>query len=42
MGTLTWADPAHGLGAVFLVQAICTNSSLSNRVRNVIGAAAGR
>ena len=42
MGTQTWVDRAHGLGAVFLVQAICTNSSLGHRVRNVIGAAAER
>ena len=42
MGTLTWTDPANALGAVFLVQAICTNSNLSQRVRNVVGAAASR
>ena len=42
MGTRTWVDRAHGLGVVFLVQAICTNSSLSNRVQNVVGAAAER
>lgn len=42
MGTLTWTDPVHGVGCVFLVQAICTQSSLSNRIRNVVGAAAER
>ena len=40
MGTQTWTDPANGIGCVFLVQAICTNSQLQNRVRNVVGAAA--
>ena len=39
MGTLTWTDPANGLGGVFLVQAICTNSHLQQRVRNVVSAA---
>jgi CubicO group peptidase (beta-lactamase class C family) len=42
MGTQTWIDPAHGLGCVFLVQAICVKSQLANRVRNVVGAAAER
>ena len=40
MGTLSWVDRAHGLGCVFLVQAIDVSSQLANRVRNVIGAAA--
>lgn len=40
MGTLTWTDPSNGVGGVFLVQAICTNSNLSQRVRNIVGAAA--
>ena len=42
MGTLTWADPANGIGCVFLVQAIGTNSALAHRVRSVVGAAASR
>ncbi len=42
MGTLTWTDPAHGLGGVVLLQAICTSLPLSQRVRNVVGAAAER
>ena len=42
MGTLSWVDPAHGLGCVFLVQAVDANSQLANRVRNVVSAAAER
>ena len=42
MGTLTWTDPAHGLGGVVLLQAIGTSLPLSQRVRNVVGAAAER
>ena len=40
MGTLTWTDPANGIGCVFLVQAVDANSQLANRVRNVVCAAA--
>jgi hypothetical protein len=40
MGTLTWTDPANGIGCVFLVQAVDANSQLANRVRNVVSAAA--
>lgn len=41
MGTQTWVDPAHGVGCVFLVQAICVpRAPLAHRVRSVIGAAA--
>lgn len=40
MGTLTWTDPANGIGSVFLVQAVDANSQLAHRVRNIIGATA--
>ena len=42
MGTQTWTDPSNGIGGVFLVQAICTNSHLSSRVRDIVGAAASK